>query len=322
MSIGYRSALLRPPEAMRHAEVTRCLQRRSVFTLYLVCVAWAWRVEGVRVDSDMLHEETVDDILHLRASSQRKTSHRGKHKPFVIGISGASRSGKGELSGALVEKFAENGTHISQDDYFDKKLAKTHKDKFEWSGSIRHDNMLRDVAQAIQDQKYPIIVIEGFRAFHDKHLVELMDLVVWIEVSKATIFQRRHDTKPLSQNSAIEAAKFDKHLWARHLGYMKEVFGSHGPLHSCCESVLSGKAQYPLIGTAGRASVIVVDGEEPTATVMRNVLTSFRNVKDARINQKAAAQSPRSSTRNKLTRPRPPRISRPPPRSSRRLQRL
>ena len=56
---------------------------------------------------------------------------------------------------------------------------------FETSDSIQHEKLFGEVARARASGRHRLIVVEGFRAFHDPRLVELMDVLIWLELGGA-----------------------------------------------------------------------------------------------------------------------------------------
>lgn len=64
---------------------------------------------------------------------------------------------------------------------------------------------------------YDWVIIEGFRCFFDPRLVELMDLMIWLEIDKQTCFERRQRTK------SVPTSVFEADLWPCHIEYREQV---------------------------------------------------------------------------------------------------
>merc|ERR1712167_343974 len=76
---------------------------------------------------------------------------------------------------------------------------------------------------------------EGFRAFFDRELVEQMDVLLWLELSKKTCHKRRMATTRVTEQY------FKKHLWPRHLEYKEAAFARGGPMVTTTAAVLDGE---------------------------------------------------------------------------------
>ena len=132
---------------------------------------------------------------------------------FVIGISGASCSGKTWLANIIKRKKPEIITIFSLDNYY-KNIS------FVNSLEFRHDNPESiDYASALKDLKNltngidtnipeydyethavtghklvrptPITIIEGLFVFYNEKLRNLLDLKIWVECDKDTLLSRR-----------------------------------------------------------------------------------------------------------------------------------
>ena len=143
---------------------------------------------------------------------------------FVIGISGATRSGKSTLAKALVEHIGSTKTVVlSQDSFASHALASHHESGFEATESVDHAK-LRGALVKSAGTKGKVVIVEGFRAFHDLQLVAAMHILLWLDVSREVCLARKTATS--------SAENFATHAWPRHEEYREHCFGSAGPLAS------------------------------------------------------------------------------------------
>ena len=130
----------------------------------------------------------------------------------IIGISGGSRSGKTTLAKQLASEL-EGATVLSQDDFADGRLAAQHPSGFEASESIAHDDLRSVLSDARESGSFRYVIVEGFRTFVDPLLVQSLDVLIWLNVSRGTCHERRMVTDTVSESF------FTQHLWARHVEY-------------------------------------------------------------------------------------------------------
>ena len=171
--------------------------------------------------------------------------------PLVIGISGASRSGKSTLSAQLVDHFGGNKTvTLHQDSFASHSLAARHKSGWEATESIDHAKLRKELAKHANAKT---IIIEGIRAFHDPELVAAMHVLVWIDVSREVCRERK---------TSVSADAFDEHVWPRHAEYRDYCFSSAGPLG---QSTTSSNCRARL----------VLNGKKPTAALLQQVIAAI-----------------------------------------------
>ena len=149
-------------------------------------------------------------------------------KPYVVGITGGSGSGKTTFVAQLAERLGTHATVISQDDYY-RPLEEVPRDaegvhNFDLPDSIDTAAMVRDVERILRgetvrlreytfDTVYrddgagedstgraggtkvleprPVLVIEGLFALHEPRLRERMDLTLFVEASDVAKLSRR-----------------------------------------------------------------------------------------------------------------------------------
>ena len=170
---------------------------------------------------------------------------------FVIGISGATRSGKSTLAKALVEHIGSTKTVVlSQDSFASHALAAHHESGFEATESIDHAK-LRAALVKSAGSKGKVVIVEGFRAFHDPQLVAAMHILLWLDVSREVCLARKTATS--------SAEHFATHAWPRHEEYHEHCFGSAGPLAS---------------NPPPRAR-LVLNGERPAAALLQQAVAAI-----------------------------------------------
>jgi len=139
-------------------------------------------------------------------------------KPFIVGITGGSASGKTTFLNKLLAAFSpENVCLISQDNYYKPREYQT-KDlngvvNFDLPSCIDDEAYARDVKQVSQGQTVyrteytfnnpnvvpkqlefrpaPIVVVEGIFVFYFEEIAKLLDLKVYIDAKEYIKLQRR-----------------------------------------------------------------------------------------------------------------------------------
>ncbi|MCU0431792.1 MAG: uridine-cytidine kinase [Cytophagaceae bacterium] len=139
-------------------------------------------------------------------------------KPYLIGISGGSASGKTYFVQQLKERIGSASVcFISQDEYYKPRhLQKKDENgvyNFDLPEAIDHESLLQDlqnilqgktilkkeytfndpsrVAQTFQYTPSPVIVMEGIFILHYPSIRALLDLSIFIQASKNIKWQRR-----------------------------------------------------------------------------------------------------------------------------------
>lgn len=128
-------------------------------------------------------------------------------KILVIGIAGGSGSGKTTLMKNLVQKFGDNVTVISHDNYYKRHDELTYEqrclinydepDAFETDLMAAHLEQLRQgqaiecpiydytihnrSAEVVRIKPRPVIIVEGILIFADEALRELMDIRIFVD---------------------------------------------------------------------------------------------------------------------------------------------
>jgi uridine kinase len=139
-------------------------------------------------------------------------------KPFIVGITGGSASGKTTFLNKLLTSFApENVCLISQDNYYKSREYQT-KDpngvvNFDLPSCIDEEAYAHDILQVSQGKTVyrteytfnnpnivpkqlefrpaPIVVVEGIFVFYFEEIAKLLDLKVYIDAKEYIKLQRR-----------------------------------------------------------------------------------------------------------------------------------
>ena len=138
----------------------------------------------------------------------------------IIGIGGASRSGKSSLAKKLKDHYASKRVVIlDQDDFVkpDEQLP-TIQDRLDWEhpDSIDLKALLAEITSATKT--YDLIIVEGILALYFEELNALYDFTIFIKISKPDfIFRRQQETR-----WGAEPNWYLEHVWTSHL-----VFGQY-----------------------------------------------------------------------------------------------
>lgn len=136
-----------------------------------------------------------------------------KIKPYIIGISGASCSGKTWLATKIRNKRPDVISIIALDNYYkDISFVNSLEYRHDNPNAIDYTNVISDIEKliggnSINVPKYdydlhstigtslieptPIIIIEGLFTYFNPRLRELIDFKIWIDVEEKIILERR-----------------------------------------------------------------------------------------------------------------------------------
>lgn len=174
----------------------------------------------------------------------------GLIKPYLIGITGGSGSGKSSFLGELKKKFpGDQLSVLSQDHYYVQRENQPVDDKgvknFDTPQSINQEEFIRDVkrlknGQGITRKEYtynnpsaiprnlefqaaPVIVIEGIFVFFLKEVANLLDLKIFIEADGYLMLKRRiiRDGKERGYDTDDVLYRFDKHVMPTFKNYIQ-----------------------------------------------------------------------------------------------------
>jgi len=152
-----------------------------------------------------------------------KSEEEASKPPIVIGISGATRSGKTSLTEALTKHFRITIPPVHMDQYW-KDPAPTHTQTgfINWETPLAVDfqssllHLKRTIEKAKKDN-LKFVIIEGFLLFSHDEIVKLLDKKIFLCIGKKECFQRRMNT------FAVSLIYFDQILWEEYVNNNKRV---------------------------------------------------------------------------------------------------
>jgi uridine kinase len=205
-------------------------------------------------------------------------------KPFIIGITGGSGSGKTTFIKQLREDFTEAQICIiSQDDYYfprhEQDVDENGIHNFDLPKSIDKKGFQRDVERLIKGEAVeiieyafnnkeatpsvkilkpaPIIVVEGLFVFHYKKIRALLDFKVFFNAADHLKVIRRIKRDQVERNYPIEDVlyRYEHHVMPSYLKYIQPymqeadiIINNNHDFNRSLE-VLSGFLTQKLIGT-------------------------------------------------------------------------
>lgn len=171
-------------------------------------------------------------------------------KPYIVGITGGSASGKTLLLNELKKSFNESDLCIvSQDNYY-RPIEQQFKDEegienFDIPESIDHEAFARDIerlknGETVERKEYmfnntdtkpkmivlkpaPILVIEGIFVFYFKEVAEQLDLKVFVDARDHLMIKRRilRDAKERGYDLEDVLYRFENHIMPSFKKYIK-----------------------------------------------------------------------------------------------------
>ena len=183
-----------------------------------------------------LQQQPQEGSTNISIYDKMKTiiSDNRTYEVVVIGISGATRSGKSTLTYFLKKLLGPNNCKtLHQDKYFDTmKIYSELNGNWDTPKALNHDAFYKNVAKEIKSYKEKIsrkdinkhfyIILEGFMLFYDERINKYIDHFVWIEIPKKICYKRRMSTKPETPTY------FRKYIWPNHQQYKGNIFGENG----------------------------------------------------------------------------------------------
>lgn len=163
----------------------------------------------------------TDDYKSDENSNNNNISTSIKSKMIVIGISGATRSGKGTLAQNLIRFLGSNNCQcISQDRYFNVNKIRFNLDgNWDCPQALHHELFFKAISSAVAAHATAYLILEGFMMFYEQRVLNLLDFKFWIEINKRVCYQRRMATTPVPE------VYFQTKLWPNYLSYRKVLFG-------------------------------------------------------------------------------------------------
>ena len=179
-------------------------------------------------------------------------------RPFVVGVTGGSGSGKTTFVRALRERLGERATFFSQDDYYrgtdDIETDAEGVHNFDLPSSIDSAAMAADIARVLAGEtlertaytfqtKYaegetvqssrvgevivlrpaPVLVIEGLFVLHETALAELMDLKLFVDASDVAKMTRRIKRDRVERQLPLEDVlyRYERHVLPAYRKYLE-----------------------------------------------------------------------------------------------------
>lgn len=171
-------------------------------------------------------------------------------KPFLIGITGGSGSGKTTFINQLREGLDDSQVcYLSMDDYYlprdEQKIDDTGVINFDRPKSIYRDEFVRDLRRLIQGktvkrQEYvfnnelatprtlvfkpaPVIIVEGLFTFHYKELRKMLDLKIFLHAKDNLKVVRRIKRDRCERNYPLEDVlyRYEHHVLPSYEKYVE-----------------------------------------------------------------------------------------------------
>ncbi|MBN8646557.1 MAG: uridine kinase [Caulobacterales bacterium] len=153
------------------------------------------------------------------------------NKPFLIGITGGSGSGKTTIARTLFEILSPDCTNISEDDYYKdtSKMEGFGQANFDYDNPIIRDHEIlyddlllfsqgKEINQPLYDfvnhcrfehtkkiNPTRFLVIEGTHVLHNAQIRELLDLKIYIHTDEETRFKRRLERDVKERGRSVES---------------------------------------------------------------------------------------------------------------------
>ncbi len=171
-------------------------------------------------------------------------------RPYVIGITGGTGSGKTRFLNTLLNDFKHHQvTCLSQDDYYRPRehqlVDKNGEYNFDRPESIDFDHFASDLqtllsGKAVEKMEYtfnnpeaepsviirkpaPVILVEGIFVLHYKKIVELLDLKIFIDAKDYIKLQRRlkRDREERGYDADDVLYKYENHIMPSYQKYIE-----------------------------------------------------------------------------------------------------
>lgn len=163
-------------------------------------------------------------------------------KWFVIGISGATCSGKSTLAKKIHDSFSES-VMLRQDDYFlpendprHTRIPELNHMNWELITSLDMQKMYSDIMEILQingnvnDSKKKLLILDGFLLFKHNTVTDLCNRKYFLTLTKQQCWERRKDR---IYEPPDVPEYFDTVVWPEYLKYKDEIT-KHSKL---CETV-------------------------------------------------------------------------------------
>lgn len=138
---------------------------------------------------------------------------------MILGIAGASQSGKTTLAKMLEQVLSEkqyNVVTLHQDDFAQASMLIPHiKDHIDWEIPASIDFERFQMAIELHRHKCDILIVEGFLNFYAPPIFQYFDKAIFLDIDKATFLERKR--KDLRWGK--EPEWYFQHIWNCYLQY-------------------------------------------------------------------------------------------------------
>lgn len=172
-----------------------------------------------------------------------------ENKPYIIGITGGSGSGKTRFLRSLIESFDSGVASICQDDYYRPRehqlVDKNGEFNFDRPESIDYEHFASDLLalsnwKDVEKQEYtfnnpnvqpkniviksaPVILVEGIFIFHYQKISELIDMKIFVDAKDYIKLQRRltRDRVERGYDADDVLYKYENHIMPSYQKYIE-----------------------------------------------------------------------------------------------------
>lgn len=157
----------------------------------------------------------------------------------IIGISGATRSGKSTLQRTLYDLLkTDGGTNVmklSQDHFFRyhcELITPSGEANWDQPFAIKWDTLYAQILKMREELSKTlgrtgkegikvtkcVLILEGFMLFYESRLRNLFDFMIWLEINRPTCHDRRMETYRVTEDY------FNTKLWVNYTSYRTLLF--------------------------------------------------------------------------------------------------
>ena len=187
-------------------------------------------------------------------------------KPYIIGVTGGSGSGKTQFIQSII-KYFNNGQvcYLSQDNYYrprNEQLVDENGIKnFDMPESIDLDRFLKDIQKLVNGEKFslqeytfnnvmsipailefnpaPVVIIEGIFIFYAQEIRDWIDLKIFMEAPEHIMLKRRiiRDKQERGYDINDVLYRFENHVMPSYITYIL-------PYKSKCDIIINNHSDF------------------------------------------------------------------------------